>query len=230
MNTLIICTDNNIAQNIKEKLILSETNWNEIWKEFEVFKNKKTVLVSSNDNTNTLKKAILFGYSEYSPEIIVFLGYGKAVSNDIIDWDIILPNVFFNFDEKIISTELDNNNKDSFLWKPIFIENYNLQKDYDFKNFGLIIWWISVSCNSLDYHEESREKLRIAYEADIYDKNSYSFIEEVSKMNLLNKSYVILWIKNSTHDNYLNHIASIMNFLLENKTGDLMIDESDEDF
>jgi hypothetical protein len=34
----------------------------------------------------------------------------------------------------------------------------------------------------------------MAYEADVYDRNSFSFVNEASKISILDKIYVILMI------------------------------------
>ena len=80
-------------------------------------------------------KALLYAYSEYNPEFLIFAGSSQRVSTDIRDGDVILPNVLFELDPEVLKAEIDKENRDSFLKKPIFLEHYTIQNDYDFEDF-----------------------------------------------------------------------------------------------
>jgi nucleoside phosphorylase len=77
----------------------------------------------------------LYAYSEYDPEVIMYTSIAKGISSELRDGDIVLPNVFFEYDNSLNDSELDTTNRDKYLKDPIFLEQYSIQKDYDFENF-----------------------------------------------------------------------------------------------
>jgi len=63
---------------------------------------------------------------------------------------------------------------------------------------------------------ENYEKIRIAYEADTIDNYSYIFVDEAKRLNLLEKTYVILGVSSSHEEVSIEHISHIVSFLLDN--------------
>jgi uncharacterized membrane protein len=64
--------------------------------------------------------------------------------------------------------------------------------------------------------DEVLEKIQIAYEADIVDDYSYWFIDEAKKLDILEKTYVVLWASAQNSEISFVHIVHIINFLLDN--------------
>jgi hypothetical protein len=113
------------------------------------------------------------------------------------------------------------------------LEQYAIQNDYDFEEFGLRVWGICVTWEEKsELNQEVLEKLQIAYEADIVDDYSYWFIDEAKKLDILEKTYVVLWASANESETSFVHIVHIINFLLDNldwKEQPETNDESDED-
>jgi hypothetical protein len=88
--------------------------------------------------------------------------------------------------------EISKEDRDKFMKDPIFIENYSLQKDYDFQTFGFSIGGICISGDLEDDKiTDQIEKIHMAYEADVFDDLSYSFVQEAKNLDILSKIYVI---------------------------------------
>lgn len=213
MIKLIFSVDENITKYIVDKFEL--TNLANSSK-FKIYKKWWVILVFSPEDEATFRESFIFANSEYAPEIILFVWEWARISTDVRDWDIILPNVFFELDDRINEQNLDLANRDSYLANPIFLEQYNLQKDYDFNNFGLSIWWISVTSNKTRFEALNLENIRIAYEPDIFDVYSYYFVDEAKKLDLLNKTYVVLWANSYDKNISIEHITHIVSFLFDN--------------
>ncbi len=108
---------------------------------------------------------------------IPILGRSVDVVHEI--GDIILPNVFLTYNPVIAETELNEENRDSFLGKAHFLELYNEQKDYYVEDFGLSVGGIIVD-NAPTHMSEIDDKLMIAYEADIYSVDNLKDIYTVT--------------------------------------------------
>jgi hypothetical protein len=67
----------------------------------------------------------------------MYVATAKKVSTEIREGDIILPNVFFEMNREIWNMDLSKENRDKFLANPVFLEQYAIQNDYDFEEFGL---------------------------------------------------------------------------------------------
>lgn len=212
MIKLIFVVDENITKYLVDKFELKQIKSNG----YTIYKNSWIILIACSKEEKLFREAFIFWYSEYNPEFILFVWEWTKISTDIRDWDIILPNVFFELDEKLNETEFDVNNRDKHMSKPIFLEQYNLQKDYNFENFWLSIWWICLT--SIKTHKDALniENARIAYEPDIFDTYAYYFVDEAHKLDLLDKIYVVLWASSEDNKISLEHISHIVAFLFDN--------------
>lgn len=183
-----------------------------------LYKAWNKILAVVEENEDSIDKSLLYIYTEFNPNFIFYIWLWTWISNEHSIWDIVLPNIFLQYDTRIEETEFKKENIDSFFKWALFIENYHLQKDYDFNKFGLSIGWIWVSGNK-KITDDLIDKTRMAYEADVYDRNSFSFVNEASKISILDKIYVILmiWDENSE---WLSTIISnwiyVFDFILAN--------------
>ncbi|MDD2487109.1 MAG: hypothetical protein PHS92_01970 [Candidatus Gracilibacteria bacterium] len=186
---------------------------------YELYKNKNKILVVVNEDESNIEKSLIYLYSEYDPKLIFSFGLSESISNDHMNGDIVLPNVFVELNDEIENTLFTKENLDSFLKDPIFLESYTLQNDYDFDKFGLSVGGICVS-GSKETGIDLREKIKFAYEADIYDRNSYLILTEAKNMNIIERLYVISAIYNKDDSIHLDQIIEnglyILNFLLDN--------------
>ncbi|MBP8016438.1 hypothetical protein KAZ01_00375 [Candidatus Gracilibacteria bacterium] len=185
---------------------------------FDVFRKANIVLIMLKSTTKkNEREALIFLYTEFNPKIIFYFGLSSAISNEHIIGDVVLPNTFLKYNNKIDQNiEFTKENRDVFMSDPIFIEHYITQKDYDFTKFGFSIGGICVSGNfKFIESEEHREKIQIAYEADTYDNLSYILVEEAKNLDILDKIYVIQAIeKGSSNPNFKKE--NIQDFAIEN--------------
>ncbi|MDP2103567.1 MAG: hypothetical protein Q8K26_01440, partial [Candidatus Gracilibacteria bacterium] len=82
---------------------------------------------------------------ELAPDTIFFLSKSYPVSDEKRTGDVILPNVFFAYNPAIKNEEITATNRDTFITDALFLENYDVQNDYDFESFGLSVGGIGVS-------------------------------------------------------------------------------------
>lgn len=115
---------------------------------------------------------------EFNPDTVFFLGESYPVSDEKLTGDIVLPNVFFQYNSKIESMEIGKEKIDSLVSQPIFLEHYPLQGDYDFESFGLSIGGIHVSGIWNESIEDFRIRLRLVYENDTFDSDVYTFVQK----------------------------------------------------
>lgn len=232
MITLLFTTNPHISEILVKDLELKPFVNEFSTDSFKIYKHMWTILVESSKDEKSFRKAMLFSYSEYNPDIVIYVWQSEQISTEVRAWDIILPNVLFEFDKWILEIELNKENRDSFLGSPIFLENYSVQNDYDFENFWLRVGWISVTSNDLLEHDiVAQEKIRIQYEPDVLDDFAYNFVDEAKKLEILSKTYVILWVQAKEEAISLNHISHIVTFVIWNITWDaaeLIIDEDEE--
>lgn len=107
---------------------------------------------------------------EFNPEKIFFLLPAWSIDTVHEVGDIVLPNVFLEYNPSIEHTEIDEHTRDSFMGKASFIETFDEQKDYYVENFGLSIGGIIVT--NTPRNPDIHTKLQLAYEADIYMEES----------------------------------------------------------
>lgn len=75
--------------------------------------------------------------SEFLPDrlYLPFTSYAIDMVHEI--GDVIVPNVFFSYDPRLKSAELDEQNRDTFIENPKFLTSFLEQKDYYVEDFGL---------------------------------------------------------------------------------------------
>ncbi len=168
-------------------------------KDFSIYKNDTKCLIYT---SNKIDQSISYLCEKFNIKFLFYFWFSIAISNEHIVWDIILPNIFMEFDVKLSEQKfISKENRDKFMKDPIFLENYTLQKDYNFWNFWFSVWGICISWNlKNDQIISNITNIRIAYEADIYDYYNYSLLKEVKKLNILNKFYIINIIENNLDD------------------------------
>ncbi len=187
--------------------------------DFFIYKNDSKCLIYT---SNKIDQSLSYLYKKFDIEYVFYFWFSIAISNEHIAWDIVLPNIFMEYDIKISQNKLiSKENRDKFMKDPIFLENYKLQKDYNFWNFWFSVWGICISWNLKNNQIISNlTNIRIAYEADIYDYYNYFLLKEAKKINILNKIYIINIIENNLdneiylEDNITNGL-NILKFIID---------------
>lgn len=230
MIKVLFTTDENLCLKIRESYWLTQVDISDSWSWFSVYKKMGTVLVFSSDDEKTFRQAFLYAYTEYDPTLMIYLSVWELISNELRQWDIVLPNVFFEYDKNINSEELDRDNRDSYLKDPIFLEQYSIQNDYNFEDFWLIVWWISVSSDIALWSDEVIESVRVAYEADVSDKNAYWFVLEAKTIWILEKAYAMIGINETKSDLTYGHMMHVLDFLISNisDVSDIEVEDNEE--
>lgn len=124
-----------------------------------------------------------FSNAEYKPDKIFMVDLGRSIDTEHEIWDIILPNTFLDFNAKILEQEINESNRDDFLWNAKFLEIFDEHKDYYVENYGLSIWGIAVA--NTPNNEEISEVLMKVYSADIYTNYTLdSFYEIVTQSEI----------------------------------------------
>gem|GEM_PF-6545067 len=150
---------------------------------------------------------------EFAPDTIFFPSVAYPVSDEKKTGDIILPNVFFEYNPATKNQEITASNRDAFLTHALFLENYDMQNDYDFESFGLSVGGISVSGVWDTQDEDFRTRLRLVYEADVFDVDSFAFVTEAQKLGIEKKIYpmdIILSEDIATNSANLLHIVRFL--------------------
>ena len=127
-------------------------------------------LIFAFSNEISLLDLYNFANAEYQPERIFIAEIWRSIDTEHEIGDIILPNVFLDFDKKILETELHKENQDAFMWNAKFLEIFDEHTDYYVENFGLTIGGIAVS--NVPNDVEISDKLMAVYSADIYHNSS----------------------------------------------------------
>lgn len=104
----------------------------------------------------------------YDPDRLYIPYFGRAITAIHEIGDVILPNVFFAFDPRVIETEIGADNRDDFLLTPRFLETFREQKDYYVEDYGLSIGGIVLENLPEGIEDGYDDRLVLAYEADIY--------------------------------------------------------------
>lgn len=212
----LITINSDITAIMKDSLELVKWKKPSDTPEYEYYSNWSINLFKLPSEYELFKKSFLYIYSEYESDIIIYVWTSHKISTEIHEKDVVLPNVLFDLNKDIADIDINSENKDDFLKDPIFLENYSLQNDYDLEHFWLRVGWISVSWNINVLDSDIEEKLRIAYEADVYDNFAYNFAFEAKNMNILDKSYIILWVDSKNEKITLDHLSHIINFIIWN--------------
>jgi hypothetical protein len=82
--------------------------------------------------------------------------------------DVIVPNVFLSFNAKVLETEMNKDNRESFVENPRFLEIFQEQKDYYVEDFGLSVGGIIVDQCPERTDSDHYDAMMLAYEGDIY--------------------------------------------------------------
>lgn len=157
---------------------------------------------------------------EFIPDTVFFLSESYPVSDEKKTGDIILPNVFFAYNPAIKDTEITADNRDTFLTHALFLENYDMQNDYDFESFGLSVGGINVSGIWDTQDEDFRTRLRLVYETDIFDADMFAFVTEAQRLGIEKKIYPMgIILSEDTATNSAN-VLHIIRFLVGSIEGE----------
>lgn len=166
---------------------------------------------------------------EFNPDTVFFLSESLPVSDEKLPGDIILPNVFFRYDQEMESMEIRKDSMESLLAHPIFLEHYPLQGDYNFESFGLSVGGIHVSGDWNTELEDFRIRLRVAYENDTFDSDLYAFVEAAQKQGIAEKTYPVAYIGTEDKVAGARNLWSIIGFIIGSIDPDLISDEGEAD-
>ena len=169
---IITTSDENIKKEIITTLWLeSKEKWNniEIYSKLDVDAN--IVFIYFQNNFEAVVK-----YAKENFEIVKFFHIGNALPLDTLDvslWDVMVPNTFINKENEVV-----------------FLE-YLVEKNYDLKNFWLLLNGICMSLENDIKDEEELEEIITNYSAEIFDKESFSLAKTLEEESLLKESCII---------------------------------------
>ncbi len=152
-----------------------------------IFYQKNNYIFAFSDKVK-ISELFAITLEEYQPEKIFFAETARSVDVDHEVGDIVLPNVFMNFNEKILTTDLTNENRDSLMGEAQFLEIFEEQKDYFVEDFGLSIGGILVDNVPLD---ADAEKLLMVYEADVYSEKNFTEIYKLANNEIMPVTVII---------------------------------------
>lgn len=193
LNKIIFTSEKVLA----EKLI-KNFNFNKIKSEdfFEVYEWNRE-LYKDEENIvfvyfNDFSKSFSFIEENYDIFKLIFLWFAEVMwNNELIQWDVIIPNTFIN----------NNENK-----KPIFID-YAVWEDYDLNDFWLVLNWI---CFTWKLENEDKEFL-----ADIKDNEIYNLLEETQKKQKYEEIIVVIkWIEKEDNKQTSENIIKVLDLVL----------------
>lgn len=169
---IITTSDENIKNAIIERLFLipkEKINHLEIYTKLEEEAN--IVLIYSK---NDIENSIHYGKENY--EIVKILNIWTSLPLDDLDitfWDVIIPNTFINKENDVV-----------------FLE-YLVEKNYDLKNFWLLLNGICLSLENEIINEEALDEIIQNYSAEVFDTESFNITKTLEKNDLLDKSCII---------------------------------------
>ncbi len=154
--------------------------------------------------------------SEFLPDrlYLPFVSYAIDMVHEV--GDVVVPNVFFSYDSRLKSAQLDENNRDSFIENPKFLTSFLEQKDYYVEDFGLSLGGIVVDDAPKDPSEDLTPKMMLAYEGDIYVEDGLSqAIEIVEKEEIPTVILcgIIKWKDHTKHKNVDPYELAVRNIL-----------------
>lgn len=149
--------------------------------------------------------------SEYHAEEIFVVANGRSIDTEHEIGDVILPNVFLNFSPKILSENVDKNNRDHLMGGAKFLEIFDEHKDYYVENFGISIGGIFVGNTPFD--EEISEKLMTVYSADVYSEKNYDEIIDIISHSSIPVVFLVAVSHGKTPKNIYKNLDT---FLAEN--------------
>lgn len=136
-------------------------------------------------------------YTKENYEIVKFFHIGTALPLDSLDisiWDVMLPNTFINEENEVV-----------------FLE-YLVEKNYDLKNFWLLLNGICISLENDIQNEDELEEIIQNYSAEIFDKESFSIAKSFELNGILDKSSIIKII--GKDEEYIKNWMSILEIML----------------
>lgn len=183
------------------------------------------------------KKSLIFAFSEilpineiykkaieeYQSEQVFIIETARSIDTEHEIGDVLLPNVFLNFNEKIIETEIKKDNMDKMIGNAKFLEIFDEHKDYFVEDFGLTIGAIVVQ--NTPENNDLNEKLMSVYNADAYTKNNLDDAYEIIKNSTISTLLlvgVVEWKKSK------NSNKNPMVFLAENLLTTIRLLREDE--
>lgn len=110
--------------------------------------------------------------SSFLPDRLYFpyLGYSIDAMHEI--GDVIVPNVFFSYAHDLADREVTEENRDTLIENPRFLETLHEQKDYYVEDFGLSVGGILVDSAPNTVNDALMTKMMLAYEGDVYISSS----------------------------------------------------------
>jgi hypothetical protein len=155
---------NTLWLELKEKL-----NGLEIYSKLDIDSN--IVLIYFKNNFEEVVK-----YTKENFEIVKFFNIWTSLSLDALDinfWDVIVPNTFINKENEVV-----------------FLE-YLVEKNYDLKNFWLLLNGICLSLENDIVNEEQLNEIIQNYSAEIFDKEGFYIAKTLKENALLETSSII---------------------------------------
>jgi hypothetical protein len=124
--------------------------------------------------TESIASVIDLLLEEYYPDRLYLPFLGRSIDQIHEIGDVVLPNVFMRYDERVGKNDVNAENRDKYLGETKFLEIYREQKDYYVEDYGLSVGGIIVDSVVDDTSDTMNERLMFAYEADVYLLDSLS--------------------------------------------------------
>jgi hypothetical protein len=93
-----------------------------------VYRRADWILVYTENLSIESAYAIVFDHLQV--DVIFLPFYGVSISYQHSIGDVILPNVFFPFNQRLLTEEVTAENRDTFMEHPVFLMDYDTQADY----------------------------------------------------------------------------------------------------
>lgn len=191
---IITTTDENIKNEVIKtlKLELKEKNNNlEVYSKLSQEANIVLIYWSKNNFGE------IINYAKDNYEIVNIFNIWNSFPLDTLDinlWDVIIPNTFINEENEVVFFE------------------YLVEKNYDLKNFWLILNWICLTLENDIKDEEKLNEIKTKYTSEIFDKEAYFIAKIIEKNDLLDKSSIIKIIGKDLE--YIKNWTQILELML----------------
>lgn len=191
---IITTTDENIKNEVIKtlKLELKEKNNNlEVYSKLSQEANIVLIYWSKNNFGE------IINYAKDNYEIVNIFNIWNSFPLDTLDinlWDVIIPNTFINEENEVVFFE------------------YLVEKNYDLKNFWLILNWICLTLENDIKDEEKLNEIKTKYTSEIFDKEAYFIAKILEKNDLLDKSSIIKIIGKDLE--YIKNWTQILELML----------------
>jgi hypothetical protein len=100
----------------------------------------------------------------YLPGRVYFPAFGYSIDMVHEIGDIIVPNVFFQYEKSVTETEITRDNRDQLVEVPRFLTIFDEQKDYYVEDYGLSVGGIVVDSAPATPSDDLMGKMMLAYE------------------------------------------------------------------